>query len=129
MPRPTLSELNDLVLSRHGYAIASNSPMAAGLSLPKSQPARGPALVEAAQDESGSAFGFAPSHRVSFTLKRVHLLDKDNSYSAVKYCLDALRHEGLIPDDTNDDIDLNVRQEKVDHFHDEGTAILIQKLK
>lgn len=129
MPRITLDDLNALVLSRHGYAIASNSPMAAGVPLPKSEPSRGPALVEAAQDESGSAFGFAPSHRVSFTLKRVHLLDKDNSYSAVKYCLDALRHEGLIPDDTNDDIDLNVRQERVAHFAEEGTQILIQKLR
>jgi hypothetical protein len=128
MPRLSLDDLNALVLAKHGYSIARNSPMASGIPLPKSEPSRGPALVKVAQDESGGAFGFTPSHRVSFTLKRVHLLDPDNKYAAVKYVLDGLRNEGLIPNDTEGDIDLNVRQEKVDHYVEEGTAILIQKI-
>jgi len=128
MPRPTLTELNELVLSRSGYAIARNSPLASGLPLPIPEQARGPALVEAPQNEVRSAGCTSPGYRVSFILRRVRLLDPDNKYAAVKYILDGLRKEGIIPDDTEADIDLNVRQERVSHFHDEGTAIDIKKL-
>lgn len=128
MPRPTLDWLNEEVLRRNGYAVCSNSPVAGGVSVPKPQPARGPALVQAPQDEGRSKTVSSPRYRVSFLLKRVSLLDGDNKYGAVKYVLDALRYEGLIPDDKESDIDLNVKQLRVPHYIEEGTEISIERI-
>jgi len=59
--------------------------------------------------------------RLRITSRRVRLLDPDNLFP--KYLIDALRYEGLIPNDTTEDIILEVRQEKVARKKEEGTVI------
>jgi hypothetical protein len=67
-----------------------------------------------------------PSRRVAIICRRIRLQDPDNA--CVKYLVDALRHEKLIPDDSPDHIVLEVRQEKVDHKADEETVVKISPL-
>ena len=58
---------------------------------------------------------------VRITACRQRLLDPDNL--CPKYFIDGLRYAGLIPDDTPDQIELEVRQEKVTLQSDECTVI------
>lgn len=67
-----------------------------------------------------------PGYRVTITSRRVTLTDPDNL--TPKFLIDALRYQGLIPDDSPDHIILELRQEKVAHKKDEGTAVVITQL-
>jgi hypothetical protein len=53
------------------------------------------------------------------------LQDRDNHTASVKDLLDGLRHAGLIPDDREEDIQLEVEQEKVGTAAEEGTRVEI----
>lgn len=91
------------------------------LSRPKSQPAvRHEPLAAVAGKESGPT---CARHRVAVICLRCRLQDSDNC--CVKYVVDALRHEQLIPDDSPDHIVLEVRQQKVAHKSEEGTLVEI----
>lgn len=63
--------------------------------------------------------------RVSIVMFRVRLLDPDNAYGSAKPLIDCLRTCGLIPDDTEAAIDLQVSQEKVAHFSEQRTELKI----
>jgi hypothetical protein len=62
---------------------------------------------------------------VCFTLCRVRLLDVDAKYGSVKDLLDGCAYAGLVVGDREDQITLEVRQEKVSHYEDEKTVIQI----
>lgn len=52
-------------------------------------------------------------------------LDEDNLYGSAKSLLDGLRQAGLIPGDSPKEIDLEVKQVKVNHRKEQGTEIMI----
>jgi hypothetical protein len=87
-------------------------------SKPAQQP---PALGEIG---SGEASG-AGRPVVSFRMRRVRLLDRDGKFAAVKNLCDGLQYAGLIRGDREDQIDLQVTQERVIHFFEENTEIEI----
>ena len=64
-----------------------------------------------------------PTVRIIF--RRQRTLDKDNYSGSGKDILDGLRHAGLIPGDSEAEIDLQVEQEKVGHLSDQRTVIEI----
>jgi hypothetical protein len=61
-----------------------------------------------------------------FTLRRVRLLDPCAKYGSCKALIDGLRYAGILYDDREEDITLEVNQEKVRHFKDEETLIFIK---
>tara|TARA_R110002051_G_scaffold136385_1_gene209045 strand:+ start:421 stop:780 length:360 start_codon:yes stop_codon:yes gene_type:complete len=67
----------------------------------------------------------AHSGRVTVRIKssRSRLLDTDNLIGGVKYFVDGLRHAGLIHDDREEDIILEVSQTKVSKKEKEKTEI------
>lgn len=62
---------------------------------------------------------------VRVTCYRVRKQDPDNG--VYKFHIDALRHAGLVDDDTADAIDLQVSQQKVQSRADERTEITIER--
>ena len=60
---------------------------------------------------------------VRFILCRVSLLDVDAKYGSVKDLLDGLRYAGLIRGDKEGEVQIEVRQKKVDCFAKEMTLI------
>jgi hypothetical protein len=62
---------------------------------------------------------------VRFDLRRVRLLDRDNAWGSIKSLLDGLTTAGLIPGDAEDQIDIDVRQQKVSRKNAEQTVIEI----
>lgn len=73
--------------------------------------------------QSGSQGAPLQRIRVEITLFRVNLLDTDNKWGSVKPLLDCIREAGLIPNDRECDIALNVTQVQVGSFRKEGTGI------
>ena len=66
------------------------------------------------------------SRAVCITSYRVNLLDPGaNLWGSTKYIEDSLRYAGLIYDDSERFIQIQVRQVKVAHFCDERTEIEI----
>ena len=63
---------------------------------------------------------------VCFTLCRTKLLDVDAKYGSIKDLLDSLQYAGLIHGDREDQITLEVKQEKVAHRSEEKTVIEIE---
>ena len=59
--------------------------------------------------------------RVTVTSYRVRLLDQDNL--CIKYHIDGLRYAGVIRDDTTEDIEIFVHQQKVATRKEERTEI------
>lgn len=62
---------------------------------------------------------------VRFTIRRRRLLDPDNAYASIKDLLDGIRDAGLILDDSEERITLEVNQEKAGKGEDERTRIEI----
>jgi hypothetical protein len=60
-----------------------------------------------------------------FTLRRVRLLDPCAKYGSCKALIDGLRYAGILHNDREEDITLEVAQKKVAHFKDEETLIEI----
>lgn len=101
--------------------IKRNTDIAPELSRPKSQQAvRHEPLAAVARKESRPS---RARQRVAIICLRCRLQDSDNC--CVKYVVDALRHEQLIPDDSPEHIILEVRQQKVAHKSEEGTLVEI----
>ena len=75
-------------------------------------------------DSKGEAQG-AGRVALIFTLRRVRLLDPCAKYGSCKALIDGLRYAGILHDDREEDITLEVNQEKVRHFKDEETLISI----
>lgn len=75
-------------------------------------------------DHEGKAPSAGRPH-VCFILRRVKLLDVDAKYGSTKDLLDGLTIAKIIPGDREDQITLEVRQEKVGHYKDEETVIEI----
>jgi len=65
---------------------------------------------------------------VSYVMRRIRLLDTDNAYGATKTLTDCLCEVGLLPGDSDKDITINVRQEKVNHRSEECTEIVLEYL-
>ena len=63
---------------------------------------------------------------VCFTLCRTKLLDVDAKYGSIKDLLDSLQYAGLVSGDREDQITLEVQQEKVAHRSEERTEIIIE---
>lgn len=102
------------------YGSSQNHPRA---SLPHAQPSQQAAALVGQRE--GKARSAGRPH-VSFTLRRVRLLDVDAKFSSIKDLLDGLQYAGLVDGDREDQITLGVTQEKVDHFHQEQTVVEIQ---
>ena len=60
-----------------------------------------------------------------FTLRRVRLLDPCAKYGSCKALIDGLRYAGILHNDREEDITLEVQQEKVAHYNEEKTLIRI----
>lgn len=60
---------------------------------------------------------------------RTKLLDTDNLYGGAKFYCDFLRYAGVIPEDTEDQIELKVTQRKVRKGEEEKTIIEVWKRK
>lgn len=117
--------LADKVPRGPGTKAAKNRDLDAAVPVPKPKPDLREPLVSPAPTEAGRASGTPRRVLVQFTLYRVRLLDPDNKYASVKLILDAIRHAGLIHDDNERVIDLNVRQYKVGSYAQEGTGVVI----
>lgn len=63
---------------------------------------------------------------VSIRMRRCWILDRDNAWGAIKSLLDGLQKAGLIPGDREDQIELEVIQEKVNHRYQQGTTIELE---
>lgn len=96
------------ITARHHYAVKDN---AVARRIPDPLPQHDVKQESVGADENeGRGAGFII---VRITRHGSKLLDKDNLYGGVKYICDALRHEGIIPDDNPEAIDLQVLQKKV----------------
>lgn len=62
---------------------------------------------------------------VSIVVFRVRRLDKENLYGSTKPLTDCLCQVGLIPGDAEDQIDLQVTQQRVPHYADQHTELRI----
>ena len=77
------------------------------------------------EDKEGGASG--PRYRVTITRYGAKLLDVDNGAGGCKPLLDAMRYEGLIPDDDPGSIDFVFRQQKAKN-KERRTEILLERL-
>jgi Holliday junction resolvase RusA-like endonuclease len=59
----------------------------------------------------------------------VRQLDRDNLYGSMKLPIDGLRAAGIIEDDTEEHIDLTVKQERVSSWKDQRVEIAITEVK
>lgn len=90
--------------------------------LPDTKPFKRPQkLVRSRKGETQSAGRTA----LRFTLCRVRLLDPCAKYGSCKALIDGLRYAGIIFNDREEDITLEVHQAKVAHFAEEKTVIEI----
>ena len=78
-------------------------------------------------DPSKEGGSDGPRYRVTITRYGAKLLDVDNGAGGCKPLLDAMRYEGLIPDDDPGSIDFVFRQQKVKKAH-LRTEILLERL-
>jgi len=85
----------------------------------------GPAPLDNDPDQAGSPAG--PRYRVTITRYGAKLLDVDNGAGGCKPLLDAMRYEGLIPDDDPGSIDFVFRQQKAKN-KERRTEILLERL-
>jgi hypothetical protein len=77
------------------------------------------------EDQEGGPSG--PRYRVTITRYGAKLLDVDNGAGGCKPLLDAMRYEGLIPDDDPGSIDFVFRQQKAKN-KERRTEILLERL-
>lgn len=85
---------------------------------------------QAVRDEPLAAIprknGNGQRYSICITSHRRRLLDPDNLCG--KWIVDALRHAGIIPDDTAAIVDYTIRQEKTEKADSERTEVIIQPL-
>jgi hypothetical protein len=78
-------------------------------------------------DEDQKGGPSSPRYRVTITRYGAKLLDVDNGAGGCKPLLDAMRYEGLIPDDDPGSIDFVFRQQKAKN-KERRTEILLERL-
>jgi len=93
-----------------------------GNQLPDTEPLERPQVMVGGGE--GKAQG-AGRVALRFTLRRVRLLDPCAKYGSCKSLIDGCRFAELIHNDREEDITLEVNQEKVAHFKDEKTILEI----
>ena len=91
----------------------------------KPQHDAGPEPLDSDQAQEGGQAG--ARYRLTITRYGAKLLDIDNGVGGCKPLIDALRYEGLIPEDDPGTIELIFRQRKVKAAY-RGTVILIETL-
>lgn len=96
-----------------------------GLCHPQPQHDAGPAPLDNDPDQAGGPA--SPRYRVTITRYGAKLLDVDNGAGGCKPLLDAMRYEGLIPDDDPGSIDFVFRQQKAKN-KERRTEILLERL-
>lgn len=114
----TTDELNQLLLSKPGYAIVGHSPP------PRPKPQ--PIIRDEPLGEDKREARYATRVVISFTSFRRRLLDEDNC--CTKYFTDGLRYAGIISDDDPSKVSIQVSQQKVTRKEDERTEITITPL-
>lgn len=77
------------------------------------------------QEIQGKPESYERAH-VCFTAFTARPTDPDNIGGGCKALLDAIKKLGLIPDDSPDYIELEIKQRRVDHVSQEKTLIEIQ---
>jgi len=92
---------------------------------PQPQHDAGQASLDNDEDQEGGSSG--PRYRVTITRFGAKLLDVDNGAGGCKPLLDAMRYEGLIPDDDPGSIDFVFRQQKAKN-RERRTEILLERL-
>ncbi len=90
--------------------------------LPDAEPQQRPIKLEGDHAQKAQGTGRTA---LRFTLRRVRLLDPCAKYGSCKALIDGLRYAGLIHNDREEDITLEVTQEKVAHYAQEETLISI----
>lgn len=110
------------ITQRRGYHLSSYA-LPTGICNPKPKQDAGVPSLGTNQDEEGGAERF----RVRITRRGARLLDADNLGGSVKFVLDALRYNNVIPEDNPAAIELEVSQE-VAAKKDRGTLIQVERL-
>lgn len=107
-----------------GNKAGSNRVVAAKASDPSVKRDAAPALEQISGAQARELGSAAQRPHVGIFLHRTKLLDPDSKTASVKPLLDGLVAAGLIPNDREEDIVLQVEQEKVPASR-EGTGIVI----
>jgi hypothetical protein len=66
--------------------------------------------------------------RITIVLCNIQHLDRDGAYGSAKPILDGLTEIGAIPDDSDEHIDLTVKQQKVSKIKDQKVIIEIERV-
>ena len=111
----TVSRVRVVALTSYPHGLCHSQP----------QHDAGPAPLDNDPDQAGGAEG--PRYRVTITRYGAKLLDVDNGAGGCKPLLDAMRYEGLIPDDDPGSIDFVFRQQKAKN-KERRTEILLERL-
>lgn len=109
MPRLTLEQLNESVLSKRGYAVAGAVPAKASDPVVAPVVERGPRPTPLGKGKAKK--GDPRKFLIRVKDFRHRLLDEDNL--AEKYHVDCLRYSGLIPGDAPGQAKIQVSQEKI----------------
>jgi hypothetical protein len=112
-------------LKLHGFVDDDQAPVASALCHPKPQQDAGSKPLDPDQAEKGSPAGGTGRIKVTITRRGPKLLDVDNLAGGCKPLIDALRYEGVIPNDDPGTIELAFRQFKT-RREDQGTEVLIE---
>jgi len=96
------------------------------IACPSSGPKPEQAVCDEPLAEAPRTDGHSPRYVVRITSVRSRLIDPDNLCG--KAFVDALRHAGLIPDDTASIMDYSISQQKAKTKKDEFTEIVIERL-
>jgi hypothetical protein len=94
----------------------------AGNRLPDTKPLERPETLVGGGEGKAQGTGRVA---LRFTLRRLRLLDPCAKYAGCKAIIDGCRYAGLIRNDSEKEITLEVNQEKVAHYKDEKTILEI----
>ena len=112
-------------LKLHGFIDEDQAVVAPALCHPKPQQDAGPKPLDPHQAEKRGTAGSTGRIKVTITRRGPKLLDVDNLAGGCKPLIDALRYEGVIPNDDPGTIELAFRQFKT-RRDDQGTEVLIE---
>lgn len=112
-------------LKLHGFIDDDQAPVAAALCHPKPQQDAGKKSLDPDQAQEGGQTSGTGRIKVTIIRRGPKLLDVDNLAGGCKPLIDALRYEGVIPNDDPGTIELAFRQFKTKR-EDQGTEVLIE---
>lgn len=112
-------------LRLHGFIDDDQAPMAPALLHPKPKQDAGSKPLDPDQAQKGGTTGGTGRIKVTITRRGPKLLDVDNLAGGCKPLIDALRYEGVIPNDDPGTIELVFRQAKTKKDA-QGTEVLIE---